>query len=338
MPTYTFPTQAELQLIAQDKTPRLTADRLGFQIMPPRETRSSLIRWTQKDNFTGLQNARGLNGDPTRVKRLGAKTYQMEPGVYGEYEVVDELEMTTRAAYGTWATPISVDDLVMECQDHLLGRRLDRIEYIIWTLLVTGTFSVATPYGPVVHTDSYTTQTYSAGVTWATSATATPLANFRAVQLLGRGRSANFGGGAMAVMNRTTYNTILANTNANDLAGRRTAGLTTPLTPGELNTVLAGEDLPKIVIYDEGYIDESNTFQLYVPNNKVVVVGQRPAGQVIGEYIFTFNANNPAGAPGPYMKIIDRGEETVPRKIEVHDGHNGGPALYFPGSIVVMTV
>jgi hypothetical protein len=96
--------------------------------------------------------------------------------------------------------------------------------------------------------------------------------------------------------------------------------------------------LPKIVIYDEGYIDESNTFQLFVPNNKVVVIGKRPAGQTVGEYIFTFNANNPGGTPGPYMKIIDRGEETVPRKIEVHDGHNGGPALYFPGSIVVMTV
>ncbi|MBA3829879.1 MAG: major capsid protein [Taibaiella sp.] len=338
MAIYTFPTQAELMLIAQDKTPRLTADRPAFQLLPIRETRASLIRWDQRDNFTGLQGARGLNGDPTRVKRLGAKTYQMEPGVYGEFERIDEYELTTRRAYGTWNQPIAVDDLVMEAQDHLLGRRLDRIEYIIWTLLVYGTFSVATPYGPVVHTDAYTTQTFTAGVTWATQVTATPLANFRAIQLLGRGRSANFGGQATAYMNRTTFNQMIANNNQQDLAGRRTAGLATVLSPNDLNMVLANEDLPRIVIYDEGYLDESGTFQLFIPNNKVVVIGKRPQGQTIGEYLMTFNANNPSGAPGPYMKVINRGEETVPISIEVHDGHSGGPALYFPGSIVVMSV
>lgn len=338
MATYTYPTQAELQLIAQDKLPRLIADRPIFNIFPIRETRNFLIRWEQRDNYTGLQYARGLNGDPTRVKALGANQYQMEPGVYGEYRRIDEMEMTLRRAYGTWNTAISIDDLVMEAQDHLLGRQLDRIEYIGWTLLATGTFSVSTPYGPVVHTDAYTTQTFTAGVTWATSATATPLANFRSVQLLGRGRSANFGAQAKAYMNRTTYNTLIANTNNADLAGRRTNGLATVLSPDNLNQVLAGEGLPTIVIYDEGYIDESGTFQLFVPNNKVIVVGQRPQGQTIGEYLMTFNAQNPSGAPGQYMKIINRTNEDVPGTIEVHLGHNGGPALYYPGSIVVMTV
>jgi hypothetical protein len=338
MATYTFPTQAELQLIAQDKTPRLIANRPIFDIFPIRETRNSLIKWEQRDNYTGLQYARGLNGDPVRVKSLGASQFQMEPGVYGEFRRLDEIEITTRRAYGSWNQPISLDDLVMEAQDHLLGRRLDRIEYIGWTLLATGTFSVSTPYGPVVHTDSYTTQTFTAGVTWATQATATPLANLRAVQLLGRGRSANFGSGAKAYMNRTTYNTMIANTNGSDLAGRRTNGLATVLSPANLDLVLMQEGLPSVVVYDEGYIDESGTFQLYIPNNKVIVIGQRPAGQTIGEYLMTFNANNPGGAPGPYMKVINRGEETVPITVEVHDGHNGGPALYFPGSIVVMTV
>jgi hypothetical protein len=52
----------------------------------------------------------------------------------------------------------------------------------------------------------------------------------------------------------------------------------------------------------------------------------------------TRNANNPGMAPGRYQKIIDRGENEVPRKIEVHRGHNGGPVIYFPGSIVAMTI
>jgi hypothetical protein len=50
------------------------------------------------------------------------------------------------------------------------------------------------------------------------------------------------------------------------------------------------------------------------------------------------NANNPGLAPGAYMKIVDNGDRAVPRLIQVHDGHNGGPALLYPSAIVVMTV
>jgi hypothetical protein len=58
----------------------------------------------------------------------------------------------------------------------------------------------------------------------------------------------------------------------------------------------------------------------------------------VGEYRFTRNANNPDLGPGPYMKVIDRGDTEVPRGLEVHDGHNGGIALYHPAAIVTMTV
>jgi hypothetical protein len=52
----------------------------------------------------------------------------------------------------------------------------------------------------------------------------------------------------------------------------------------------------------------------------------------------TRNANNPDLAPGPYMRVIDTGEIVIPRSIEVHDGHNGGPVIYFPSAVVVMSV
>lgn len=342
MTAFAFPTAAELALIEQDKIPRLTQDRIGFQLMPLRDVDSHVLAWEQLDNYTGLQQVRGLDGHPPRVKRLGGKRFIMEPGVYGEFTTIDELELTTRRQYGTWGAPINIDDLVMGAQDHLLGRRLDRIEFIVWTLIVTGTFSVAGPSGAVIHTDAYTTQTYTAAVTWATAATATPLANLRDVQLLSRGRSVDFGAGAMAIMNRTTFNSLAANTNANDLAGRFTVLQNTVRSPNSINMILTGEGLPNIVVYDEGYIDEAGTFQLFVPNNRVVMVGRRLSGAPIGEYRMTRNVNNPGMAPGSYTAVIDRGAEgsgrIVPRIIEVHDGHNGGPALYHPGSIVVMTV
>jgi hypothetical protein len=337
MATFTYPTNMELRTIAQEKTPRLTRDRLIFDIMPLRDVNASRVRWEQQDNWTGLQQLRGINGEPSRVKRTGQKTFDMEPGVYGEFSLIDEKEMTERAQFGTWADTINVDDLTMTEQDRLLGRELDRIEYIGWKIL-QGTFSVALPYGAgVVHTDTYTPQTFVAGITWATAATAIPLANFRSVQLLSRGKGVNFGAQARAIMNRSTLNALLANTNANDLAGRRTAGLGSVLSLTDANAILAGEDLPQIVVYDEGYLDDAGAFQLYVPNNTVLVIGQRPAGQRIAEYQLTRNVNNPNGGPGSYSKIVAKNNQ-VPPEIQVHQGHNGGPAIFFPGSIVVMTV
>jgi len=342
MATLVYPTSAELTRIAQDKLPNLVAQRPIFGIMPIESVDSHILMWEQEDNYVGLQQIRGLNGQPPRVKKTGAKRFMMEPGVYGEFTTIDELELTERRQWGTFGQPISIDDLIMREQDRLLGRRLDREEFIGWTLLTTGTFSISGPDGQVLQTDTFALQTASAAVAWATFATATPLKDFRAVQLLSRGHSVNFGAAAKAYMNRVTFNNLVSNTNTNDFAGRRTSGLQSVLNLTEINSVLAGEDLPQIVIYDGGYLDEVGVFQPFIANAKVIVVGARTDGGRVAEYRMTRNAQNPNMAPGAYMEVIDRGAagsgRQVPRTIEVHDGHNGGPVIYFPSAIIILSV
>ncbi len=338
MSTFTYPTNVELTTIAQDKVPMLTMNNPIFEILPMRDVNAAEVEWEQKDNYVGLQQIRGLGGDPPRVARVGAKKYRQPPGVYGEFTTIDETEITRRRAFGQFTGAINISDLIMEAQDQLLVRRIERISYIGWKLVVTGSFSVSGPNGSVLHSGTFTLQT-SSGSDWSTAATATPLADFRAVQLLSRGKSVSFGSQARAYMNRTTFNRMISNTNASDLAGRRTSGLSlsTVLSLNDTNTLLAGEDLPQIVVYDEGYLDDNGDFQLFIPDDKVVVVGARPAGQRLGEYQMVRNANNPNEAPGAYQKVVDDPEE-VPRRIVVHDGHNGGPVLFFPGAIVVVSV
>lgn len=335
--TVTYPTNPDLQLIAQDKLPNLVTGRPIFQILPIRNVDADIVMWDQVDNYLGLQQIRGLNGAPQRVKRIGGKRYLMQPGVYGEYAVIDEVEITRRRPFGTFSGAIPIDDLVMQAQDQLLGRRLDRIEKIGWDLLTTGTFSVAGPDGLTYQTDTFSLQTFSAGTAWSTAATSTPLADFRAVQLLSRGHSVDFGARAKAYMNRVTANNMIKNTNAADLGGRRTNGLASVNSLPDINGILLGEGLPQVEIFDGGYLDDSGTFQPFIANAKVVVVGARTDGAAIGEYQMTRNANNPGAAPGAYMKVVDN-VDTVPRLIEVHDGHNGGPAIYFPSAVVVMSV
>ena len=336
MATYLYPTTADLQQIAQDKAPVLTAANPIFRFFPIEERDSTLLMWEQKDNQGGLQQVRGLNGEPPKVARIGAKQYQAPAGVYGEYQLIDEKELTERRRLGTFDQPIDLNDLIMDAQDQLLERRYQRIAVTAWTLAATGTFSVSNALGAVVHTDTFSLTTYSAGTGWSTTATATPLADFRAVKLLARGHSVNLGAGATAFMNQVTANNMLANTNAADLGGRRTQGLATVENMGQVNQLLQGDDLPNIVVYDDGYLNDSLTFVPYIPNNKVVVFGQRPAGQALGAYRMVRNVNNPGFAPGPYMQVVE--SERPPKNFEVHDGHNGGMVIYYPGSIIIMSV
>ena len=69
----------------------------------------------------------------------------------------------------------------------------------------------------------------------------------------------------------------------------------------------------------------------------MIVVGRRTTGASLGRYIMTRNVNNPGFAPGAYTKVITKDDE-VPLAVEVHDGHNGGPALEFPSAIIKMNV
>jgi hypothetical protein len=341
MATFVYPTSAELRRIEQDKLPNLIAQRPIFSIMPIETADSHILMWEQEDNFIGLQQIRGLNGQPGRVQKTGAKRFIMQPGVYGEFTTIDELELTERRQWGTFNQPVSIDDLIMREQDRLLGRRLDRQEQIGWTLLTTGTFSIAGPDGLVYQTDTFALQT-SSGSAWGTPATGTPLGDLRAVQLLSRGHSVNFGPEARAIMNRVTWNKLIANTNAADLGGKKGVGLQSITSVGDVNRILGGEGLPQLEIFDGGYLAEpSGTFTPFIPDNKTVIVGRRTDGGRIGEYRMTRNAQNPGLGPGPYTEVIDRGEagsgRQVPRTIEVHDGHNGGPVMYFPSAVVILT-
>lgn len=340
MAEFTYPTNAELREIAQDLLPRLAADRPVFDFMPIEEPDAFLVMWEQEDSYTGLQQIRGLNGSPPKVQRVGLKRYQMQGGVYGEYIPLDETELTVRRQYGTFATPVDISDLVMRAQRQLLVRRLDRIETILWNLLATGTFSVPGPSGAVLHQDSFTLQTFTAVVPWSTVATATPLADLRAVQILARGHSVRFDRTAQLFVNQITANTILSNTNSADLFGRRVSGLATVNSIPQLNELLTMDNLPNIVPYDMGYLQDpaipggTSTFVPFIANGTGVVIGKRTDGAPIGNFQMIRNANNPDLGPGAYMKIIDRGEIQVPRSIEVHDGLSGGPAIWFPSAVV----
>ena len=350
---FTYPTNFEISQIMPELEAQGRAGRLWLEIMPPRNVNAGTVRWSQQDNYFGLQNFRGLDGAPTHVQRLGSKTYNYEPGVFGEFVDITETELTQRAgSVAISAAPIPITDLVMAAEMQLVNRELDRMEASISTLLTTGTLTL-TLDGPngtqQAYSDSYTAQTFSATIPWATVATATPIRDFQAVQQLGVGISVDLGAGATAYMNSVTSNRLLNNTNVNDFGGKRSNYGATLNNLANINQYLLAQNLPKIQVDDRGYYPlygqkggVTKGFKKFLPDGTVVVVGKRPGNAMVGEYQLTRNMSN-GGNPGSYAYIIDRvngtnAEKRTPANIEVHRGHNGGPALYYPSSLVIMSV
>ncbi|RYG70036.1 hypothetical protein EON80_08655 [bacterium] len=343
MATLIFPTPDELHEIEQEIAPRMLEGRVGLELLPIENDDNHIVQWEQKDNFGGMQQIRGLNGDPKAVGKSLGKKFMFAPGVYGEFEPFDEMEITKRRKWGSRDQHVNMDDLTRDAQDKLLVRRYNRMEWIIWQVLLNGTFLVPTPAendvpGGAIYRASFAIQNFASGIGWDNHANSTPLADLRAMALLSRGKGTNFGSVAKFYINQTTANHMLANTNPNDLGAYRKDNAIQMDSVGGVNTLLRLAGVPEVIVYDEGDFDEANQFGLYIPDLRAALIGRRNSGVPLGKYKCTRNANNDGFAPGPYTDVIDRGApgpgRQIPRTVEVHDGHNGGPCLEFPGTVV----
>lgn len=348
MPTYVYPENQEIQRIAPDLIlSSIDDDPVFTYIFPLKSRRASKLRWSQRENDKGLMHLRGLEGEPVRVASTpGEDIYEQEPGYFGEFATISESELTKRAAAlprGAEGFPVDVSDLVAIRQNTLTTRQSNRMRQVCWSLVLTGAYSVALPGGGVGFSGTVTLQTFTPSVLWNVPATSTPLSDLRKMQTnFGIGTSNRFDGQAVALMNSRTAEKMLANSNAADLGGKRVEGGNTLNDLPSINRILLAQGAPQIVTYDDGYRDEAGTFQLCIPDGKVVVVGRRPGGEAPGEFTWTLNAVNANFEPGPYAFVDDRtgnnpaGVPYVAPRIDVHQGFNGGPAPERPTQWVVI--
>lgn len=344
MPSYTYQDSATLTSISPDLIVAASMDDPIFKMFPIRERNTGKLRWTIKDSYRGLMALRGLGGEPTRVNKVSQRVFEALPGAYGEFETVDEVEMTNRASGfpADMNVPIDLSDLISESQEQLTVRQVNRMKQITWLLAVSSTFAVPLPGGGIGHTESYVGQTVVVAPLWSDTGNSTPLKNLRDLQpTFGRGTSNNFGATSEAWMNSRTANFLLGNYNMQDLGRERTmAGATVNDLPG-ITKILVSQNAPQIMVWDDGYLDEYGVFQLYLPDGKVLVYGKRPNGETPGEFQMTRNANNPNFEAKPYAFVDDRTQgdaKTVPPRVDVHQGFNGGPVMERASQLIVLTV
>src|SRR4051812_47131114 len=97
-----LPTSATLKLVAQDKLPLLTRDDAAFELFPMTTEDVVELQWEIRGNVVGLQNVRGLNGQPGVVKLIGMNRFKAEASQYGDAVVIDEKQITERRKLGTF--------------------------------------------------------------------------------------------------------------------------------------------------------------------------------------------------------------------------------------------
>jgi hypothetical protein len=249
---------------------------------------------------------------------------------------VTEEELVAIRTYGTFNQPIDLSKLVAVKQELMVAREADRMRWLLWQLLQNGYYTVLGPNNIIHDQAAYTLTAVAASVSWSTHATATPLADFRAVTLKHRGQSAMFDSSATAFMNLVTFNNMIANSNANDLGGRRAPGLETIEGLAQYNALALKDNLPNVVVYDAFYLDEVTGLPVqFLADNTVVVLGRRTNGAKIGRLVQTRNASLD-GRPGVFVGTYV--SPKPPFKVEVFRIWAGGPALSYPGAIVVMNV
>lgn len=336
--TFPYGTNAELISIAQKFLPQLELSRDVLEMFPIRTINESMLMWEQRDNYQGLLPARGYNSPPGKINPVGMNRFEMKPGVYGGYCAIDEEELTVRREEGTFNEPMDMSRLVLERTVQVTDAEVRTREYLAWQILSTGQYTSFDARGALIDSQSFTQRVFTATVSWATVATATPLADFSAVALLHRGFSVRFDRAALAKMNLKTANNLRLNTNASDLGGKRRDMGATFNSIKNVNELFLENDLPQISTYDQGYYDTAGVFHTYIADNNVIVKGVREGGTPIGEWLFTRNANNPNMQPGIYMRVIDNLERAIPREVQVHRGFNGGGVVEYPSAVPIMQV
>lgn len=348
----TFPTNAELNEVVQafEVDP---SQHIGSTILPMAESMYQEVQWDERDADRGLTAPHALGADPKVDIRQGSTRRKYTPIPFKETDLLKEDEILRARQLGTMAETLDLSQEIARIARDRFNKTMARIEKLRWDTL-NGSISINE--NGVVVSETFAVQSYTpSGDTWDTPDTSTPLADFNAVKLLFRGTGAS-AAGAKAYMSQATANLLLQNQKAGDIKGFQNQNFVQlPYAVEEMNKILAARGLPEIVVYDEGYIAENGTFTLFLPTGKVIVVGKRPAGQSVGDFMSTPSLhNNRGGQPAPgYFSVIEvnghaseaagsvamgqLGKAKNP-KVEITGGIYGGTRLIYPKSVIKMNV
>lgn len=345
----TFPTNAELNEVVQAF--RLDPSKyIGHSILPMRTSMYQEVQWDERDHDRGLTAPHVMGADPKIDIRQGHTTRKYTPIPFKETDLLKEDEILRARQLGTMAGTLDLSSEIARIARDRWVKTMGRVEKMIWDTLRG---AIAINENGVVVNESFPVQTHSPLVDWDDADDARPLADFNALKLKFRKTGAS-AAGAKAYMNQVTANMLLENNNGDDIKGFQNSNYVhLPYAVDEINKILAARGVPQLVVYDEGYVDESDAYVPFLNDGEVIVIGNR--AEPVGDFMSTPSLHNSAnGQPGPgYFSIIEVNGNPSEQvggvsmsqlgmgknpKVEITGGIYGGTRLIYPKSVVKFTV
>lgn len=334
-----LPTTEEATALIREWRPDPSVYR-GREILPERGRSALKLKYDRELRRGGMTFAHALDADPRLISRVGREKYEVEPAYFMEGFYLAHSDLLT-IRQDNVLNERAGRDLVTEQFAALDQRLAVRQEWLIWSAL-KGAVSIVDENG-VSYTETWDVQTYDAsaggGTLWTTTATADPIKDFGAVRKLARGKGFTFQG-ARAYMNQTTADLLLSNAKLIGLLEKdNRAGLVvTAESALQYFSSIAGV-VP--TVYDEGYIDDSNTWIPFIPDNRVVVVGRTTMGEELG-YLGSVPSASNGGIdnpqPGKFAVVEDEVNGNKNPHYAGYVGWFGAPVLFHPEYICYMTV
>jgi hypothetical protein len=296
------------------------------------------IQWDIRGPALGMVPAHSLNSDPTLMEFPVVKTKTMPTAYWSGFHRIGEGEILNIRRLGTFGERMA-RGLVVEGLNATRSQVRARVEYLRWQAL-QGTVTVNE--NGVKFTVSYEIPNANkvdvstgSGKYW-TNVDADPIRDLQAATELLRGSGA---GDPICYFNRKVAGYLSQNAKVRELVtGSPLVTSTGVKQIGDLMLPLVG-DLGRMVQYDKGYRSIAGVWTPYIPDNKVILVGQGPVGEKLGEFASTPNLHNGGlePMPGEFYKPIDKTGEANPY-YDILGGVYGMPVIFHPDWIVVLTI
>jgi hypothetical protein len=350
--TVQYPTNFELFELAREYSVNRNAFIGLSKYAPLKEAFVQRVVWQQKDILRGHTAPHVMGTDPKVDKRLGAVEREYSPIAWKESDVLGEKEILRAAEIGTVGSVMNLDREAAQLMQDRMDKTFISQEMAIWQMFAG---RLLINENGVKVDEPFPVQTAQTTVPWADHENATIIKDLEAWSLKFKGKGAKAAGATIPI-NRKDLNDVLNNKNDADLWGFRGPGFVSlTYSLEQVNNILTARGLPNFELYEEGAVDDAGDFQYFIADGHPVIMGKRPAGQTIANFITTpsmhrrqdgkfapgyfsiINANGQPNVGSAQIDLETLGADPNPR-LKITGGIYGGPVLWYPNSVIALDV
>jgi hypothetical protein len=334
-PLIQWPTQEALRTVIQELP--YTAKYIGNTLLPNRNVYSNNIAWDIKGPATGMIMPHSLNADPKPIEFIKLASKSQPTAFWKESAILNESDFLEIRKAGSFSELMGRELVTTYLQK--LNQRIDaRIEWLIWNCLFgTVTINENNVIREIDYEIPVGNKVGPPTVPWSTIATAKPLADILTWVAKFDGTGS---GNATAYMNKKTAGYLAQNAEIRDLVKQSTNVMSIGVNNISSLVIPLVGDLKDIVIYNEGYINSSGVWTKFIPDNKVIFIGEPAPGEELGNMVFTPSLHNgsiDSPQPGKFLVTEDKTSGVNPI-YTICSGFYGIPVLYHPSWVIVATV